>query len=532
MLKFRQATMTADGKPFSLTPGKINSFDHFYVDFQQHTTGAVKKWSVFLHTKQPLAVKKISVEFDLSAAAFSSISTIGWQSDSPAHRYPIQARMPAGHDLIPGDGTFRFLPSGTNLFHSWSRMILHGNIDDVLVGSLNESTGFTHFIYDATTEVLSIQKDLGPDGMEFRHSFPLLDFCCINGEEEEILDGYIKLLELPAATKHKTWIWSTAGISDNKTVESITAQLKNSGLPFSGIMLDDGWAVPGDWISGQILPAADVAANARKCGLDTYISISPFLADIKSKTAVQHPDWLLKNSKGQPLKFGNQSFILDPYHPGVRDSLSGFFHIANEKWQIHGYYLDHLHLVCAATPPDKTRGQVMSDTLDFLRQLTARRTTIVAQVPPGSALGKFGAVAIPEPNNVRAIRTALSMQDFRGAGYALSSKNGPLEKVKSEPEGNKQYSKLMLGALLSDIFILRGNFESLPPEIRTELDEAAFWSSARPDAIKWPDKLMLRLKIKHDGEQRMAYANFSAKKKTFYENQTSIDLRPFETLTF
>jgi hypothetical protein len=537
MLNFRQALLIVDGQQYELKPGKINLFDTFYVDFQYETLGNHEHdWSLYLHPKQDVLIGKIVVELHLPAAAYASINTNGWQSSNPSGSRLLAEKTLPEEGMWKGDQSFRHLTTAGGIFHSWNFSIFQGNASDLLVGSTNETTGFTVFSYDAGQEIMRVQKDLNQGGLSLSHSFPLLSFCSISGKVPGIFDRYCQKMDLHRPNIEKAWLWSTAGCTDLVQVEKGIEQAAAAGLPFTGVLIDDGWATIGDWVAGQKILAAEIALRAKRKGLSPTLSLSPLLAGLTSKTAHQHPDWLVKDLKNQPFKIncpnGEQAYILDIYHPGVRDFLSGFFHIAIEKWGITSFFLSNLFVAAAAAPPEKTRGQAMHDALEWLRQLSGHRIIFGADVPVGSALGQLNILVLPNTTTVAHVQSAIGRQDFRGRAYATAGRNAILQKVKRAEAANMQYTQSILNALFNDILMVQGSLESLDPEIRSELDEIAMWHRADYHKSQWLEIDLLRLDVTLDGEKRVVYTNFSTRKKTFWENQTSIELRPFETLTF
>lgn len=174
----------------------------------------------------------------------------------------------------------------------------------------------------------------------------------------------------------------------------------------------------------------------------------------------------------------------------------------------------------------------MNHAVEFLANLCGNRLCIAGNAPIGSIMGKMGVLKMPIIESTEEIKTAIAHQSLRQKAYLTLGHSPKLQATKNKSGANQQYTHTLLNAVLNDILVFSGNIGDHSPEIRSELDEAAIWHGAEITSISWPEKEILRLELQLDGESRVFFCNYSNKKKTFWENQTSIELRPFETLTF
>jgi alpha-galactosidase len=95
-------------------------------------------------------------------------------------------------------------------------------------------------------------------------------------------------------------------------------------LPFDVVQLDDGWELTvGDWEANKKFPSgmAAMADKIRASGRVPGLWLAPFMVTLKSSLARQHPDWLLRNDLGEPVKAGlswnGTTYALDTSHPEV-----------------------------------------------------------------------------------------------------------------------------------------------------------------------------------------------------------------------
>ena len=101
-----------------------------------------------------------------------------------------------------------------------------------------------------------------------------------------------------------------------------------------------------------------------------------------------------KNDKGEVLiverdpKQGLKLFALNILHPEVRDYLTGIFHTIVRQWGFDMIKLSCLYFAAAKTPPDKTRGQMMFEAIQFVRNAVGLDThLVVTEVPIASVFG-------------------------------------------------------------------------------------------------------------------------------------------------
>jgi len=101
-------------------------------------------------------------------------------------------------------------------------------------------------------------------------------------------------------------------------------------LPFEVVQLDDGWELAvGDWEANKKFPAgmAAMAGKIRDSGRTPGLWLAPFMVTLNSALARQHPDWLLRDQQGQPVRAGlswnGVTYTLDSSHPEVLEWLDG-----------------------------------------------------------------------------------------------------------------------------------------------------------------------------------------------------------------
>jgi alpha-galactosidase len=434
-MRFRQAILTVNGKTHTLQPNRANTFEEIYADFQQQEGegGAGTRYSIFLHPKQDVTVQRLEIQFDMPLPPDARFLANGYQSWSESQLLKVSEGIPRLRAVARkymgfyGDEHIAGIPRGRGFLHSWTYVYVPRNAvpgdaperssgvqgrlpercSGVLCGSLNERTGFTLFLYDHRNGILTVRKDM--DGLALRHSFPALDFWVGEGEEQWLFDTYFKNCEIdppaaPAAIGWTSWYRHFTNISEAvllQNLDSFAAQLSESfelsessmhAMPY--FQIDDGWQTAvGDWLSAKPeFPNGmrHIALKIKEKGMAPGLWLAPFVASAKSELARRHPEWLLRDKKGRPLQvgwnpmWGGRFYALDFYQDGVREYLSGVFHLVQDKWGFELLKLDFLFAVALAPPPGKTRGGVMWEAMEFLRNLVGTGRILACGVPLGS----------------------------------------------------------------------------------------------------------------------------------------------------
>lgn len=148
-----------------------------------------------------------------------------------------------------------------------------------------------------------------------------------------------------------SWYCYGPDISTEKITINLEAIKQN--LPqIKYIQIDDGYQTwMGDWLDstdkfeGGVIK---VISEIRGKGFEPAIWVAPFIASPQSKLFNSHPEWFVKDEKGNPLNSGDVTFggwrqgpwyILDGTHPGAQNYLEEVFRTMN-SWGCTYFKLD------------------------------------------------------------------------------------------------------------------------------------------------------------------------------------------------
>ena len=167
-------------------------------------------------------------------------------------------------------------------------------------------------------------------------------------------------------------------------------------MPADIFQIDDGYQTAvGDWLSidrnkfpDGIKPLAD---RIHREGMKAGLWLAPFVCEKESAVFKEHPDWIMKDADGKPLSAGcnwSGSYALDIYNGEVREYLRQVFDTVLNDWGFDLVKLDFLYAACIRPDDGRSRGQMMCEAMDFLRELCGDKLILGCGVPLGAAFGK------------------------------------------------------------------------------------------------------------------------------------------------
>ena len=297
-----------------------------------------------------------------------------------------------------GDSFFINYSGRQGCFHGFSYMYRRRGDIYTLIGSTDETNGYTIFYYDAALGELRIVKDAGI-GPDFD---PALHIGIFEGTEDEVFDAWFAaagITRRPAEPMagYTSWYNRYDKITD-ETISEDLAGCRKVLEPGDLFQIDDGWQTAvGDWKVNEKFPrglkacADDIHSSGFRAGL----WLAPFGASAKSELVKDHPDWLLQH-KGKPWYIGfnwGGFYSLDIDNPGVRDHLKRVFDTVLNEW---GFDLVKLDFLYGAAPwptsggryHGESRGQRMHRAMDLLRELCGDSLILGCGVPLMPAFGK------------------------------------------------------------------------------------------------------------------------------------------------
>ena len=368
--------------------------------------------SLKVYPDRLIEMEKIELYYERDFSLDDRLFFNGYQGWSYSHEDDIYTKK-KGFNALPtfkrimlkkyhlnryGDYDFAEYPNKTGYNHSWSYLYIRNGRHYKLFGSLNENFAFTRFIFDSSKKAIIIVPDIR--GYKTNQSFVPFDFCILDGDEDEVFDKWFSLMHIEKPTAkpvlgYTSWYNHYQDINEEKIINDFNG-IRALPERINVFQIDDGWETRiGDWLdtdrtkfpNGLKGIVNKIHANDLLAGL----WLAPFSAECESELFKQHPDWMVKDDKGEPYICGcnwSSFYGLDIYNEEVREYLRQVFDKVFNEWGFDLVKLDFLYSACALNRPDKPRGKIMADGMDLLRELCGDKLILGCGVPLASAFGK------------------------------------------------------------------------------------------------------------------------------------------------
>ncbi|KAA2241426.1 alpha-galactosidase [Chitinophaga agrisoli] len=210
-------------------------------------------------------------------------------------------------------------------------------------------------------DTIKVVQDLENLSLAPGASFTLEEWMLKDGNDgNALLDGFAKRINYqhpPLTFKQPPTGWcSWYCFGPRVTAQNIYDNLDyiKANVPaLRYIQIDDGYQPHmGDWLSvgksfgGNVQP---VLQAIRDKGFEPAIWVAPFICDSNSTVFKEHPDWLVKDATGKPLRSDLVSFggwrlkpwyVLDGTHPAVQKHLEEMFRTMRNQWGCTYFKLD------------------------------------------------------------------------------------------------------------------------------------------------------------------------------------------------
>ena len=308
--------------------------------------------------------------------------------------------------ITSGDYAFTRYEPRPGFFHSFTYTYLRRGDELEFFGSLSERNGYTVFYSDMEKHIFSVEKDV--EGLTISEPYEMFDIVRFVGGYDEVFDKYFAAMSLPAKkhidrlTGYTSWYNYFQKIDENIILRDLKG-LSRARESVNIFQIDDGYEpFVGDWLdyNGRDFPNGmkTVADAVHREGYLAGIWLAPFNVQRgKSRILKEHPDWLIRNPDGKPqlgcVAWGG-AYTLDIYNSEVREHLKKVFDTVLNDWGYNMVKLDFLYSQCRTPRNNKTRGTIMCEAMDFLRECVGDKIILGCGVPLGPAFGVVDACRI------------------------------------------------------------------------------------------------------------------------------------------
>lgn len=308
--------------------------------------------------------------------------------------------------ITSGDYAFTRYEPRPGFFHSFTYTYLRRDDEFEFFGSLSERNGYTVFYSDMEKHIFSVEKDV--EGLTISEPYEMFDIVRFVGGYDEVFDKYFAAMSLPAKkrvgrlTGYTSWYNYFQKIDENLILRDLKG-LSRARESVNIFQIDDGYEpFVGDWLdyNGRDFPNGmkTIADAVHREGYLAGIWLAPFNVQRgKSRILKEHPDWLIRNPDGKPqlgcVAWGG-AYTLDIYNSEVREHLKKVFDTVLNDWGYDMVKLDFLYSQCRTPRDNKTRGTIMCEAMDFLRECVGDKLILGCGVPLGPAFGVVDACRI------------------------------------------------------------------------------------------------------------------------------------------
>ena len=297
-----------------------------------------------------------------------------------------------------GDYNFTHYHTTPGVLHGFTYGYIRTGSEYRLYGSLSERCGFTKVTVHSSKQRVKLSREC--EGAVYAEPFNAVDAAVLTGTEREAFDRWFLLMGIaPASAKpltgYTSWYRHYQDISEEKLLHDLDA-IVASGRKLDIFQIDDGYQTGvGDWLSideskfpNGLRPVCD---RIHSEGMLAGLWLAPFVCEENSRLYREHADWLMRDENGAPLPAGcnwSGSYALDIYNEEVREYLREVFTCYLNECGFDLVKLDFLYAACIIPANGKSRGEIMADGMDFLRECVGDRLILGCGVPLGSAFGK------------------------------------------------------------------------------------------------------------------------------------------------
>lgn len=389
-----------------------HSFENDIVSVRINDTGI---FTVSVTAAADIRILRLEAVFERSFSPQERIFLSGYQSWTDSTEHTINDTM-RGIKHIPrqinerfsfsqyGDYTFAEYPGKPGQLHGFTYGYIRSGETYSFFGSLNEDSGFTQIKTDTRSSTISFEKDCRGLTLRAGTEYDGIRLYTAEGTENSVFDGYFSQLGItlrPDAVPmsgYTSWYRHYQNINEGVITRDLAALRADSESGFGArvFQIDDGFQTAvGDWLSidkgkfpGGMQPVAEKISSE---GYIPGIWLAPFVCEEGSELFSEHNDWILRDRSGTLVRAGSNwsgSYALDICNRHVRDYIRHVIDTAVNVWGFKLLKLDFLYAACILPRSDRTRGQIMAQAMDFLRECAGDAYILACGVPLAAAFGR------------------------------------------------------------------------------------------------------------------------------------------------
>lgn len=501
-----------------------------------------------------LVLGPLVLDLDQSYQDDSRIFVNGFQSWTESREFGLDEKIPPLRSPAPqmmnqsGDYTFFPVTGKKGYFHSHDHTYIRTQNTYQLWRDLLPTTGYTIFEHQTPDSILRIHKDLS--GLACQNSMALTHIQVYRGNRDSVFDAAWQEIP-PRVAKAPVTGWTSWYYHYTKVDEVIIADnlqaFAERQLPIDMFQIDDGWQpAVGDWLEANAkFPSGmkSLADRIHDQGLTAGLWLAPFIVAQNSSLFQEHPDWFATFDGEHLIKGGfnpgwggvikGYYYVLDLYHPAVRTHLKAVFDRILRTWGFDLVKLDFLYAVALYPRAGRSRGAIMHDAMDFLRECCGDKLILGCGVPLGAAQGKveycrIGAdmgpgwdmkslalMKLRERISTRnSLRSTLARRHLSRRAFFNDPDVFMLRQEENHLTHNQKHTQFLINLALGDLVFTSDDISRYTPEILTQY-QSQFPNRFKRTLSLENDNGYYKIELESKGLEYLIVVNLNRPTKSF-----------------
>ena len=389
-------------------------FEHGAIHVANDRANGGNRIKITLMPELPVTIEKFFFEADYRFSDDENIFCNGYQSWTDSREFRIDEKMKPMWKIMGlvdlnriGDYLIYPYSGQKGRLHAFGCSYIRKKDERILfIGSISEDSGYTFISYDTLKNRIRIEKDC--KGYVCDSSYKAFDIALLEGSEDDVYDEFLRLgkTSRPNAKPAAGWTsWYNYFMDINQgIIMSNLESFEKNKIPIDVFQIDGGWySFLGDWLIEKKSSFPDgmkyIADEIKKRGIKPGLWLGPFVCEKDSRLFKEHPEFLLKDEKGNPIPTCWQPrwfkgsaecgkmYALNLYNKGFREYLKDVFHTVTDKWGYEMLKLDFLYSAAIVPHSGWTRGWIMSDAMKFMREIAGDKIILGCGVPLAASFG-------------------------------------------------------------------------------------------------------------------------------------------------
>jgi alpha-galactosidase len=408
-IKYKTANDKCNSVKFNLNNDYSNEDFSIKIIKKKITNGL--RFNLELNTSKELIINDIQLICTHVFNKDDRIFVNGYQSWSESKEFGINDKIKGFNRFLNpifdfykiknfGDACFFKYPCKRGQLHGYTYTYIRQKNNFKLMGSLDETCGFTIFIHKTGNHKLIIKKDISD--IKIDKKYKAFDLLFAEGFEKDVFEEYFKNLNSAKiksfiATGWTSWYYHYKNISEKIILDNLKS-FKDNKIPIDFFQIDDGYQKAiGDWLDiKDTFPngMGYVADKIRKSGLKPGIWIAPFICQERSNMFKDHNDWIVKDDKGNPFKLGyskgywNDNFYpMNFYNRDFQDYINDVFKTITNIWKYDLIKIDFLYALGFCRNNKKPKALIIQEAMEFLRKILDKKLILGCGVTLANAFG-------------------------------------------------------------------------------------------------------------------------------------------------